>query len=251
MPLLDVLLTVLILLMAVLYSSVGHAGSSGFQAAMALCETDPTIMRPAAQSMNVLVAAITFVNFARAGHFRFRLWWPFAAASVPAAFFAGVCKIPIPLFKPLLGVTLIFAAARFAWPMGREQPQDRFENVGSSLRLMLQLTMGLIIGVLSGLTGTGGGIFFTPLLLLLGWASPQEAAGVTAPFIVVTSLSALVGLIAAGTKLPSQLAWWMPAAVVGGMIGSTWGSRHLGGTTLKRLLSVVLAIAGAKLMFNV
>jgi hypothetical protein len=251
MNFLDALLTVLILLMAVLYSSVGHAGSSGYQAAMAICGTSPSIMKTAAQSLNVLVALITTVNFARAGHFRWRLWWPFALASVPAAYFAA--KIPLPdlAFKPLVGLTLLIAAARFAFPLGSDLPTERFSQLGTSLRIVLQLLIGAGVGMLSGLTGTGGGIFLTPMLLVLGWATPKEAAGVTAPFILVTSTSAVIGLLSVGTRLPAQLAWWMPAALIGGVIGSTWGSRHLGGSTLKRLLALVLIIAGLKLMFNV
>ncbi len=248
---LEALLTALILLMAVLYSSVGHAGSSGYQAAMALCGTDPSIMKTAAQGLNVLVALITTVNFVRAGHFRWSLWWPFAVASVPAAFFAAKIALPAIAFKPLVGATLLVAAARFAFPLGSDSPRDRLPGLATSLRYLVQMILGTGVGVLSGLTGTGGGIFLTPLLLVLGWATPKEAAGVTAPFILVTSSSALIGQMIAGKTLPMQLAWWMPAAVIGGVIGSTWGSRHLGGTTLKRLLAIVLAIAGVKLMFNV
>jgi uncharacterized membrane protein YfcA len=251
MQVVDAVLTALILLMAVLYSSVGHAGSSGYQAAMALCGTEPAIMRTAAQSLNVLVALITTVNFARAGHFRWSLWWPFALASAPMAYLASLYKVPAPTFKVLVGVTLFVAAGRLAWPGSSGEPRDVAARISRTSRLALQFAVGAAVGVLSGLTGTGGGIFFTPILLVLGWATPKEAAGATAPFILSTSTSALFGLMSAGTQLPPQLAWWMPAALVGGVIGSSWGSRRFGGTTLKRLLALVLVIAALKLVFNV
>jgi uncharacterized protein len=238
------LLTALIFLAALLYSTVGHAGSSGYQAAMALLGVAPIVMKPVALSLNVLVAVISTIQFARAGCFSWRLFWPFAIASIPMAFLGNKFSLPDLYFRPLLGLVLLatsirlFASSSFAADGEGRQP-----------RLVVCLGAGGLIGLLSGLTATGGGIFLSPLLLSRNWADTKLTSGVSAAFILVNSLAGLAGLISSGQQLPSAIVVWGIAAVAGGLIGSYFGSRHLKSTILRRLMGLVLVVAGLKLIF--
>lgn len=242
----SVWLALLIFLAATLYSSVGHAGASGYLAAMALFGLAPAVMKPAALCLNVLVAAIATVQFARAGCFSWRLFWPFAVASIPAAFVGGAITLPRQYYQPLVGLVLWFAAWRL-W-VGRgvlRNDESHPPPVG------IGVGAGTGIGLLAGLTGTGGGIFLTPLMLLLGWAEPRRASGVSAAFILVNSISGLLGLLLHWKPLPSAIPIWAVCAVTGGLIGSHVGSRRLPSSTLRRVLSLVLVVAGAKLVASI
>ena len=112
------------------------------------------------------------------------------------------------------------------------------------------LTAGAALGLLSGLTGTGGGIFLTPLLLFLGWAKTKETAAVSAPFILVNSISGLAGFVASGRPLPSGAGSLAVVAVAAGLVGGYLGSRRFPVRTVRFTLAVVLTIAGAKLVFG-
>jgi len=237
----DILLAVLIFLAAALYSSVGHAGASGYLAAMALMSVDPSIMKPTALCLNVLVAAIATVQFMWVGAFSWRLFWPFAATSIPLAFVGGRMTLPGHYYRPLVAVVLLLTAIRlFFWRTSQNAIP------AAPPRVMIALLAGAIIGLLAGLTGTGGGIFLTPLLLFLGWAQPRDAAGVTAAFILVNSIAGLAGLLSGLHSLPAALPWWAAAAFGGGVLGSYLGSRRLGNIALRRVLAVVLIVAAVK-----
>jgi uncharacterized membrane protein YfcA len=235
------LVGLLVFLAALLYSSVGHGGASGYLAAMALVGLDAATMKPTALALNILVASIATVQFRRAGSFSWPLFWPFALVSAPCAFLGGMVP-PAAFYEPVVGVVLLFAAYRML--------QSASSTPGSlrKIPLGLALFLGAGIGLLSGLTGVGGGIFLSPLLLILRWAEPRQTAGVSAAFILVNSLAGLLGHLSNLTRLPQALPWWALAAVAGGTLGSTYGSRKLGGPSLRRLLAVVLVIAGAKLL---
>lgn len=237
-----ILLPALIFAAALIYSSVGQGGASGYLAAMALCGVAPPAMRPAALTLNVLVATIAAIRFARAGGFAWALFWPFAAASVPLAFLGGVLTLPGPIYKPAVGLALLLAAALLL-----RGPKDvAGRTPGRGVPLPAALASGAGIGLLSGLTGIGGGIFLAPLLLLTGWAGPRESAGVTAAFILVSSLAGLAGLLAGSAVFPGAIPIWAIAAVGGAFLGSGVGSRRLGNDSLRRLLAAVLVIAAAR-----
>jgi uncharacterized protein len=237
-----VLLALMILIAAALYSSVGHAGASGYLAAMALMSVDPSIMKPTALSLNVLVASIATFQFARAGCFSWTLWWPFAVLSIPAAYVGGAVTLPGQYYRPLVGAVLLFAAVRLLLAKRPQvESQTRRPPVG------VGLVCGAGIGLLAGLTGTGGGIFLTPLLLFMGWANTKHASGASAAFILANSIAGLMGLLAEWPQLPQAIPLWGAAAVVGGLVGSYFGSRRLQSMTLRRILGVVLIIAGLKL----
>lgn len=229
---------------AVLYSSVGHAGASGYIAWMALLSMAPAEIRPAALALNILVASITTWQFHRAGYFDFRLFWPFVVLAVPAAFVGGYMTLPTAAFKLLLGLALLCAAWHFAFGASmRERPTKPPARTAS-------MASGAAIGLLSGLTGTGGGIFLTPLLIVMGWARAKQAAAVSAPFVLVNSIAGFIGALSGTTTLPDHLPVLLIVAGVGGALGSHLGSRRFMPTAIKRLLAAVLAIAGAKLLLT-
>jgi len=239
------LLTLLILFAALLYSSVGHAGASGYLAAMALFSLPPDVMKPTALVLNLVVATAGTIRFARAGHFAWSTFWPFAALSIPCAFIGGALKLPISAYKVLLGCVLLFAAWRLAF-----NPPAQAGTQAKPIPLMPALFSGAGLGLLSGLTGVGGGIFLSPLLLFLGWADVRKTAGVSVAFILVNSAAGLLGHLASVKNVPSEIVWWAPAALVGGLIGSELGSRRLAPLTMRRLLAIVLVIAGVKMLLT-
>jgi uncharacterized membrane protein YfcA len=228
---------------AFLYSSVGHAGASGYIAIMTLWGLAPTVIRPTALVLNILVAFIGAFQFWRAGHFAWRLFWPFAVLSIPAAYLGGYLQPSASVLRILIGLVLLFSAARLIFRRG-----DPPEVVSPSRPTAIGVGAG--IGFLSGLTGTGGGIFLTPLLLFFRWAHIRQAAAVSALFILVNSISGLTGYFTANQSVPWLGMVLAPAAVIGGVLGSHLGSRHFPVRTISILLATVLVIAGAKLIFT-
>ena len=239
------LLAALIFLSALLYSSVGHAGASGYLAAMALFSVAPETMKPAALTLNLLVASIASWRYIRAGQFSLSLFWPLALASVPLAFLGGTLMPPDHLYKPIVGAVLLYAAWRFVQPLPDKPLLPR------SPPIWLMLIAGAAIGFLSGLTGVGGGIFLSPILVLFAWAPLRQASGVAALFILLNSASGLAGLASQGIVLPEGILWWAVAAVAGALIGTELGSRRLGIPMLRKLLGAVLVIAGLKMVLGV
>ena len=171
-------LAAFVFLAAALYSSVGHAGASGYLAAMAIVGLAPETMRPTALALNILVATIATARYARAGQFDWRTLWPFALASVPAAFLGGVLHLPTTLYRPLVGVILLLAALELVRSARRSAAREA-DAPRSDVPVVPALLIGAGIGLLSGLTGTGGGIFLSPVLLFLGWAQTRKTSGVS------------------------------------------------------------------------
>ncbi|OZA05438.1 MAG: hypothetical protein B7X95_06465 [Methylophilaceae bacterium 17-44-8] len=232
-----------VFVIAALYSSVGHAGASGYIAVMSLMSISPLIIKPTALSLNILVASITTWQFYRSGHFSWALFWPFAILAVPFAFLGGHLALPTHLFKILLGLVLIYSAIRLL--IKSEQAID----VKEAPR-MQAIAAGGGIGLLSGLTGTGGGIFLTPLLIFMGCADAKKAAAVSALFVLLNSISGLAGNIAATKSLPPYIISMLIAVALGGGLGAYVGSRRIQSPAIKKLLAVVLLIAGLKLIFT-
>ncbi len=243
----DYFLTALIFCAAMLYASVGHAGASGYIAAMALFGVAPAVMKPAALALNILVATIATIKFYRVRAFSWPLLWPLAMTSVPCAFIGGLITLPGNLYKPLVGVVLVYSAWR-AFAIANESKPG--PCVPPSPPVLAGI--GAALGLLSGLTGVGGGIFLSPLLLLNRWAETKTVAGVSAAFILVNSIAGLAGVVAARSiTLAPALPLWAAAAVVGGYIGAELGSRRFGNPTIRRLLALVLLIAGVKMILAV
>jgi uncharacterized membrane protein YfcA len=244
-PTLLALLASGMLVAAFLYASVGHGGASAYIAAMAIAGIAPAEMRPLALQLNVLVSALAAYKFYRAGHFRWPLFWPFAVVSIPAAYLGGAIVLPGTAYKMLVGVVLLYAGWQLWWSAraGEELRPLR------PLPVALAMAIGGVLGVLSGLTGVGGGIFLSPLLLLFGWAGTKQTSAVAAPFILVNSLAALAAGFVRNPASPPDYGWWLMAAVlVGGWAGAEYGSRRFANPLIRRMLAVVLAVAGGKMV---
>jgi uncharacterized protein len=228
------------------YAAVGHGGASAYLAALALAGIAPAEMRPVALALNVLVSSLATWKFHRAGHFRWRLFWPFAAAAIPLAYVGGAITLPGQAYKILVGIVLVYAA----WQLWRSA------RAGDELRevreppLAAAMAIGGAMGLLAGLTGVGGGIFLSPLLLMLGWAGTKQTSAVAAPFILVNSVAGLAALfVTQGPSLPSYVWALAPAVLIGGWLGAEYGSRRFANPLLRRVLAAVLALAGAKMLF--
>jgi uncharacterized membrane protein YfcA len=237
------LLTAAVLVVAFLYSTVGHAGASGYIAVMALAGLAPSVIKPTALMLNILVACLSSFQFWRAGHFSWRVFWPFALLGVPCAFVGGWLHLPIRAFHVLVGIVLALSAVRFAFPSppeGEPRPPT----------LAAALAVGAGLGLLSGLSGVGGGIFLTPLLILTRWARTKTASAVSAFFILVNSVAGLAGNFASTRSLPAVAAPLAIAVVIGGLVGSHLGSRRFSVPVIKRLLAVVLMVAATKMLMS-
>lgn len=231
-----------VLLIAFLYSSVGHAGASGYIAVMALCAVPLQEIRPATLSLNIAVAILGGWNFLRAGHFSLKILWPLVLTSIPLAFLGGAVKLPNHTLHLLLGLVLWVSALRFLIHPKEETAFD--EPKRSSL-----LATGGILGFLAGLTGTGGGIFLTPWMIWRKWAPTKTVAAVSVIFILANSISGLAGYVSSVRTFPNVDWILLVLAMIGGWFGSKWGSRHFSPCWIQRFLAVVLLIAGGKLIF--
>jgi uncharacterized membrane protein YfcA len=239
----SVLFLVLLMLVAFLYSSVGHGGASGYLALMALFGFAPEVMKPTALLLNIFVSAIAFLHYFRSGHFFWKLFWPLALTAIPAAYIGGLTTPPAALYKQLLGVFLLITAIRFILPL---KPQTTTPN---SMNPYWALLIGAGIGLFSGMIGIGGGIILSPLLILLGWANLKQAAATSALFILVNSISGLGGLMQQGIHFSPDMLLFVGVALVGGIGGSYFGAFRFNQKTLKISLSAVLLIASLKLLF--
>lgn len=236
------LLAVAIAAAAALYSSVGHGGASAYIALMALVGLAPEEIRPAALVLNVLVAGLGAFRFLQAGRFDWHIFWPFAITAIPAAFVAGRIDVPEEIFRPLLAFALAAAALRYlVWP----QIDAVKPSVAPSK--LIALAVGLALGALAGLTGIGGGVYLSPLLVFAGWSDPKKATGIAACFIVVNSIAGLAGRTSSLGLLPDYLPWLALAAIIGALIGTTWSLKGLGRKGVLRVLGVVLGLAAVAL----
>ena len=228
---------------AFMYASVGHGGASGYLALMALFAFPTEVMKPTALLLNIFVAGISFWFFRKNHHFRWKLFYPFAITSIPAAFVGGAISINPSLYKQLLGGFLIIAILRMLNVFGKSPVQLKENHLAGSL------VIGLSIGFFSGMIGIGGGIILSPVIILLGWGNMKHAAAVSALFIFVNSIAGMTGFLTQGGSIPQEAFYLIPVALVGGSIGALYGSQRFNGQVLKYLLSTVLAVASMKLFF--
>jgi uncharacterized membrane protein YfcA len=229
---------------ALLYAAVGHGGASGYLAIMALWSFPVSVMKPTALILNLFVAAVSFIAFARKGHFNWRLFLAFALTSVPLAFLGGMIELNEPIYRRVLALLLVFAILRMLGLIGK----DNLEITAVPLRQALAI--GAVIGFFSGMIGIGGGIILSPVILLMRWGTMRQAAAVSAAFIWVNSASGLLGHISRGISIEPQAFILVGVALIGGLFGGYLGSIKFNNLILKRVLAFVLIIACAKLFLT-
>lgn len=237
------LLGVLVFVSAVLYSSVGHGGASAYLAVMALFGIPPQVMKPAALVMNLGVAGAGTLRFATASLVPWRLLLPLCAGSVPAAYVGGLIELPTRAHRTLLGAVLLVAAVRLAMRFRSNELRTRPSAIALA-------AIGVVFGLVAGLTGVGGGIFLSPLLILARWEETRKTAGASAFFILVNSAAGLAGHLSGGGTIPLAAVPLTAVALAGGLLGSWLGAKRLVPVTLRRILAAVLVVAGAKLLLS-
>lgn len=239
------MLTLLILITSTLYASVGLGGGSGYLALMSLFNIDPAVMKPTALGLNILVSSIGTYKYSRAGHFSWKLFWPFAAASIPFAFLGGRLNLDGNIYKGIVSLLLLFATSRL---FITARSADNKPVIAPPL--WAALLSGALIGFIAGITGIGGAIFLSPLILLIGWATPKETAGLTILFVLVNSISGLLGHWSYTLTLPPQIVYWGIAVIIGGWIGAEYGSRKIEGKITRNILAIILFLGGIRIFFS-
>jgi uncharacterized protein len=235
----------LMALAAALYSSVGHGGASAYLAIMSLFSVAPATMRPTALALNLVVATFAAARFALKGQTNWRLLVAFAVTAAPAAFVGGRVALPESIYRPLVGAMLLVAAARLFW-----QPERLAARPVRTPSFKVTLPVGAGLGLLAGLTGTGGGIFLSPLIILFGWEDARKTSGIAAAFIVLNSAAGLLGNLAAVGQLPTELPILVAAVFAGALVGSWLGVSRLPRHRLLQGLAIVLVIAALKLLLT-
>lgn len=241
---LTIFFLVLLFIVAFLYAAVGHGGASGYLALMAVFGMLPEIMKPTALLLNLFVSLSAFLLFYKEGHFKWKIFLPFALASIPFSFLGGVISLDATIYKKILGILLLIPLVRLA-----ALPNKDMNDLKQST-LFLSLLIGAFIGFLSGLIGIGGGIILSPVLLLLAWTNQKQTAAISALFIFVNSLSGLAGQLTKGINFQSEMFVLVGVAFAGGSVGAWFGARKFNQNILKYLLATVLLMASVKLLLT-
>lgn len=239
---LDIIFYFLLLLIAFLFSSVGHGGASGYLALMGFFSFAPEIMRTTALVLNIFVSLIAFSQYYRGGYFQWKLFWPFAVSSIPAAFAGGLFTIDPGAYKNILGVLLFFPIIKLAGiKVKTEKPVKEVNTI-------LAVLIGALIGLFSGMIGIGGGIILSPVILLLHWADMKNTAAISALFIFVNSIAGLAGVFTNEFHFTNEIIYMIGIAFAGGLAGAYFGARKIENALLKKILAMVLVIASIKLI---
>jgi uncharacterized protein len=235
------LLSLLVFVIATLYASAGFGGASGYLTAMSFFAIPVNVMASTALVLNILVSSISFTNYTRAGHLKLKLLLPFLLTSVPAAFIGGYVRISEQTYMTLLYLMLTYLAVRMVFFRTRNESP---EWAPRPLPLWAALLSGGVIGLLSGMLGIGGGIFLSPLIVLVQWGNSKQAAASAGGFIAINSVSGLIGRIVSGTLVFGQFGFWLlPAGLLGALIGSRIGAINFSGAGVRRALGAILTIA--------
>jgi uncharacterized protein len=232
---------------AILFSSVGHGGASLYIALLAFSQLAPSEIRPIALALNIVVAGIGATRFLRAGFFDVRLFWPLAIGGVPAAFLTSQLHVSREVFEPLLATALGLAALRYL-----VLPSPNAASTPLRVSLPILGLSGALLGSLAGLTGIGGGVYLSPLLIFMRWADPKRAAGIAACFILVNSFAGLTGTaLKQGSLAPLftiEFCVLAVAVALGGWLGAGLGARKWDPQMILRALGLVLGIAALGLV---
>jgi uncharacterized membrane protein YfcA len=238
-------LALLFLIVAFLFSSVGQGGASGYLAVMALFNVPVIEMRPIALVLNIIVAGIATYKYVKAKRFSLRTFIIFVLLSIPFSFVGGAIQLPSKQIKLVIGIILILSS--FVMLL---RVYIRSEYEVKKVPVPVGFIGGSIIGFFSGLTSVGGGIFLTPLLVFFKWSSVWNASGIAAAFILVNSISGLLGQVSQGVQLNMSIWPFAAAVLIGGYVGSEIGSRKLNNRAIILLLFVVLIVAAIKIIIT-
>ena len=236
---------VLIPLVAFLYSSVGHGGASGYLALMVFFGISPVLMKPSALILNIFVSGIAFIHYYANGYFKWKILVPFIILSIPMSFIGAKINLDTDVYNVILAICLLIAIIRI---FGFSKKDSEMEL--KHLPFLPALIIGGLIGFISGIIGIGGGLLLSPILILLNWANMKQTAAVSAAFILLNSISGLIGASLASQFLSSELYLWTALAIAGGMVGAWFGSKRFNIATLKYILAFVMLLACFKLAIN-
>ncbi len=234
----------LLFLVAFLYASVGHGGASGYLALMAISSITPEVMKPTALLLNLFVSLTSFIQYYRGGHFKWKIFFPLALASIPMSFIGGLLVLDGTIYKKILGILLLMPIIRFLFFKNPVINEKNKQNI------LLSIIIGGFIGLLSGMIGIGGGIILSPILLLLKWTDQKQTAAISALFIFVNSLAGLAGQLTKGIHFSADMYGYVIIAFAGGLCGAYFGALRFKQTILKNILASVLLLAAYKLLFT-
>ena len=238
---------ILFFLVATLYSSVGHAGASGYLAIMSFMSFSSTIIKPTSLVLNILVSLIASYKYIREKYYKWEVFWPFVITSMPFAFIGGYLNLDEKIFKLIAGIFLIISSI-FLIARGYIVKNP---DIIKKMPKFAALLIGAAIGFFSGIIGVGGGIFLSPILILLCWANAKEASGIAAVFILLNSITGLLGKIYAVGKIPVLLLGFsVPSVILGGIIGATLGTKVINKKIILTILSILLLLAGIKMLVS-
>lgn len=242
------MITVLFFVVAAAYSSVGHAGASGYSAVMALFSVSPILMRPTSLMLNLVVGSIGLYRFNKAGLVNFKKAFPFLITSMPAAYWSAQLTIEKKYFYCALGIVLLISGIKLTFSKASISSEPEVKPVS----LPIALIAGGGIGVLSGITGTGGAIFFTPLLLKMRWAEPRSAAGLSVVFVLANSIFGLAGIFKSSDFFNFKVTIiWILAVTIGALIGTYFGVFKFSNLKIQKVLGAVMILAAIKLLSSV
>ena len=227
---------------AFIYGSVGHGGATGYLALMAIFNFTPSLMKPTALVLNLIVSSIAFYHYSQAGSFKAKIFTRFAITSIPMSFLGGYINVNPALYKIILGGLLLISVIRLL-------PYNaKLNGTTKELPAPAGLIFGAIIGFFSGLIGIGGGIILSPLIVLFKWGNIKEAAAVSALFIFVNSAAGISGQLINDAQISPTIPILIFVVLIGGFMGSYLGSKKTSSTALKFLLCLVLLFASVKLL---
>lgn len=239
-----IIISIAVFAAALSFAIAGHTGASAYLAIFGLLGLTPDEIKPSVLSLNIVVGIVAVYKFTRAGHFSWRLIWPFILTSIPFSFLGGLITLPTPIYRLLVGVVLVYASFKMLFDVPNKNGSQP-----DAPPVWLSLLLGAGIGFTGGLIGMGGGVLLSPILLLTNWAGPQLTAGTIAVFVLVNSIAGLLGHWSVSMYLPPQLPVWGVVALVGGWIGAEIGSRRLSAKTIRRMLGLILLLAGTRMFF--
>jgi len=233
------------LIIAILYSSVGHAGSSGYLAIMALLSFTPESIKPTSLILNIVVASIASYKYIKNNYFDRTIFLTIIITSIPFSFLGGYLTLSPKYFKLVAGLFLIFASVLMFIREYSSIKENYYKKMSKSSGLLI----GLIIGFISGLIGVGGGIFLSPIVIMSRWTTIKNVSGVASLFILVNSISGLAGRMTSISQVDNHIIFWIGAVIIGGLTGSYLGTIKFNNRIIISCLFLVLLTAGVKFVF--